>query len=375
MVFSRRILLLFNFAITLFVLAPFNHLLARPCSPLLAQLTKLKSVRVAVVGDVMLDRLTYVIDRNKISPESTTAKDYLWHSSKSFGGGAANVALNLKKLGAEVYLFSVVGRDAAWMELSALLEKERIITSLERNLLILEDSRLTTVKDRTILRESGEHIHRISREDTSSIMEESQDEIIARLNLRRPQVIILSDYAKGVVTPELSQRVIEWAKKNGSIVIVDPKGRDFKKYNGAYLIKPNRSELEEWARKNIPDSEIFAQLERLKFNHRLQMAMATLSHSGMVAIDSQNERFTQPSVVKDLRDVTGAGDSTTAALALAIAAGFSTEQSLLIASHAAAVAVSQMGTYAVTFEDLEQSIKEGSEHTSPAESRVLQSVR
>ena len=304
---------------------------ATSCKIDLANLERIRSLRVAVVGDVMLDELTYVVDRNRLSPESQVAQDYLWHSEEIFPGGAANVALNAKRLGAEVFLMAPIGRDEAGYKLVDLLERLRITTRFDRNGLIFADDRVTTVKARCLRIDNAAHVHRISRETQTPIGLELETEILERIKFRKPHVIILSDYAKGVVTPSLSQQIIQWAAKNNSIVVVDPKGQNYQKYRGATLVKPNRSELEDLSQRSITDTDVPALLQKLKDDFGIEIAMATLSHSGMIALNAQGNILRQPTLAANVVDVTGAGDSTTAAIALSLAAQFSLQDSLIIA--------------------------------------------
>lgn len=319
-----------------------------------AALKAFHSKRVVVVGDVMLDRTRIVRDTKKISPESATAPDYLLVSETEYPGGAANVAVNIKNMGGEVSLSAVTGRDRNSRILSSLIEAHGLIPRFSNSFLFEDDARTTTTKERLLL-ENGTHLHRVSHEDSSHISAKFENEVIQRVAIKKPHIVVISDYAKGVVTPRVSEEIIASSQKLRIPVIVDPKGKDHSKYRGASLVKPNEKEfrlvvgeldsMEEWKQK------LAAYRAHLDLDH----VIVTRGSEPTFAMGRDGQLIVGPSQKTKVVDVTGAGDTTTAVFALAYGAPISVL--LELASKASSIKVQNLGTYAPHLEELKRSLR------------------
>lgn len=261
-------------------------------------------VRVAVVGDAMTDVWIYG-HSSRISPEAPIpvfVQDY----TVTLPGGAANVGRNVETLGAKAFVTGKSKKD--W-----------------------------PVKTRHVC--GNHHMSRVDREDCSAISLERAAAIINELNRFRPNAVIISDYAKGVCTPELCLWVIKWAKEHDAKVVVDPKGRDWTKYGGCDVITPNNREY----------------IEASDSPRDVGAIVRTCGADGL-CVHSPKGQHHIPALEVVAKDVTGCGDSVVAALVCALAVGFPLEEAARIANAAGGIAVSHAGTHAVTIEELEAAL-------------------
>jgi D-beta-D-heptose 7-phosphate kinase/D-beta-D-heptose 1-phosphate adenosyltransferase len=263
-------------------------------------------------------------------------------------GGAGNVINNLVALGAQVRVAGVIGDDENGEELSGML---RAIGADERGL-ILQQGRKTSKKSRIIA--SNQQILRYDRESKEAISAQSEQALLAYVAgmMGECDIVILSDYGKGVITDAVAQGVIAAAKGAGKKVLVDPKGKDYSKYRGAYLLTPNKKEASEATGIAIGDDEsLRAALLSLKETCALECSMITLSEDGIAIYDASMRRF--PTVAKEVYDVTGAGDTVIASLSYALASGLSIDEAAPFANHAAAVVVGKIGSATVTLDEID----------------------
>jgi len=201
-----------------------------------------KKPSVLVIGDLMIDHYIWG-SATRLSPEAPVPIVNVKNESTTLGG-AGNVVQNLVALGAKVTVAGVIGNDAAGIQLIEILENEGVKT----NAIIKDNSRSTTVKTRILV---GSHqLVRVDREVTDAVSRELEDELIEKLsaNINNADIVILSDYNKGLFAPGLTQRLIKIANEHNKKVVIDPKGLNYEKYKGAYIIKPNRKELAEAAK-------------------------------------------------------------------------------------------------------------------------------
>lgn len=300
---------------------------------------------VLVLGDVMLDRFIYgAVDR--ISPEAPVPVIAV-EKETAMLGGAGNVARNVAALGAKAVLIGLIGQDDAGAALQAMIEAE---AGLEAEL-VRDPGRRTTEKVRYI---SGSHqMLRVDREDRgpgdgAALLTAFE----ARLALA--DVVVLSDYAKGVLTPEVIRGAIDAAKAAGKPVIVDPKSRDFARYDGATLIKPNRKEAAEAT--GIVDNSDAASEDAgaaiLAMAPGLEAALITRGGAGMTLAVRDQAPIHLPATAIEVFDVSGAGDTVAATLALSVAAGASLAQSAQLANLAGGLVVAKLGTDVVTAAEL-----------------------
>ena len=302
--------------------------------------------RIAVIGDLILDEFVWG-SVERISPEAPVPVVEVIRESEHLGG-AANVALNLTSLGAEVDLVGVVGQDRAAQRLAENLASSGISTDS----VVGDSERRTTIKTRIIAHH--QQVCRADRETKKGLDPAIRGEVMghSRESIRKADVVILSDYGKGVLSDEMAALLIEYCREAGKFVAVDPKVNDFSHYRQASIITPNKWEAELASGVSIFDEESLEQAGRVI----LQIASAddvliTRGDQGMSLI-SQEGRLDIPTVAREVFDVTGAGDTVIATLALGVAAGATVHEAAVLANHAAGVVVGKLGTASASVDEL-----------------------
>ena len=296
--------------------------------------------RIVVVGDAMLD--VYLRgDVDRISPEAPVPVVRV-RERKAALGGAANVAQNVVALGAACELVAVVGKDRGGGQVTEFLAAIGVDT---RSIVVTE--RRTTTKTRILAR--SQQVVRFDEEDDHDVRHAESDALAAAVEqaVASADALILEDYNKGVLIPDLISAAIAAAKKRGIPVIVDPKYRNFFAYRGATIFKPNRRELESALGAAIdiehPDA-LPATLAKLGADHLL----LTLSEAGMALFSADGSTHRVPTTAREVYDVSGAGDTVTATLAVMMAAGATATEAATIANFAAGVEVGKLGAATVT---------------------------
>ncbi len=296
--------------------------------------------RVLVVGDVMLDRYWFG-DVSRISPEAPVPVVKVERSEER-PGGAANVARNIAALGARIALLSVVGADEAGASLARLLAEASIDASLH------EDAQLnTTVKLRVLGRQ--QQLLRIDFENapTHEVLQaklaDFQQRIVAC------DVVILSDYGKGGLTH--ITEMIRLAREYKKPVLVDPKGDDYTRYQGASIITPNRAELREVVGRWTSEEDLLARVTRLRNDLGLDGLLLTRSEEGMTLF-SDAGAVHEPALAREVYDVSGAGDTVIATMAVMLASGLTMAESMVWANRAAGVVVGKLGTATCSIDEL-----------------------
>lgn len=314
-------------------------------------LENFSKVKVLVVGDVMIDRYWWG-SVSRISPEAPVPVVKLDNLSL-VAGGAANVAANIAGLGAEALLVGVIGDDNEAQIFPELLNKSNV----KADFLIKVPERQTTIKTRVIAH--GQQIVRIDQETKKNLTSSAQQKIWETIQnlLGRIDIIVVSDYAKGVLTNKLLKRLITTAKEGNKLILIDPKGKKFSKYRGATLLTPNQREafeacgLEENVKDSVDKSGNF-----LRENLSLEAILITQGEKGMRLFQKNMEMTNLNSLARQVYDVTGAGDTVIATLAVAIASGADFYEASKIANIAAGLVVEQVGTTAISFEMLYRSL-------------------
>ena len=303
------------------------------------------SPRVLVIGDLMIDY--YLWGKcERISPEAPVQVVEVQNESAVLGG-AGNVMNNLLSLGAQVDACAVIGDDEVARELYALLDA----TSVNREMVIAQPGRKTSKKSRVIA--SHQQVIRFDKESKEDIDGASEAKLLAMIGERigSYDVVLLSDYKKGVLTQSLTQAVIKLAKGAGKPVLVDPKGDDYSKYTGATLITPNKKEASMAAKVEIVDRDSLVRAgEHLKKSLALDACVITLSEDGMAIFQETMTKI--DATAKEVYDVTGAGDTVLATLGFAIAAGKPLIEAAQMANSAAAVVVGKLGSATVTIDEI-----------------------
>lgn len=324
---------------------------------------KLQGTRVLVVGDVMLDQ--YIFGRvERISPEAPVPV-VLAEKETNILGGAGNVAQNVKSLGGDLELIAVCGTDNDGETLRFLLEKNKIAAKI-----LVTSTRPTTKKTRIIA--ATQQVVRVDREIPADLEAQLTEQVLNHLAtcLNRHRVLLLSDYGKGVINKNFMEGLSALLKKMETppTVLVDPKTMNYPIYEGVDLLTPNTKEAAEGANAAIKnmDDVVAAGLrlfERLSPQHLL----ITMGPDGMLLFESSKKAWHIPTFAKKVYDVTGAGDTVIASLALGIASGLDLKLSCVLANHAAGVAVGQVGSVAVRQEDLIKAVQQ----PCPAMKRLL----
>lgn len=314
---------------------------------LLSQLEKLQGHRVLCVGDVMLDRYVYG-QVERISPEAPIPVLRMQREAVTLGG-SGNVVRNLVALGGQVDMVGVIGQDQAGYDLTAQLAELPQVTPY----LLTDASRPTTLKTRFVA--DGQQLLRTDHEVSAAIAADMEEQALQRLRgaLDHCDVLILSDYAKGVLTRRVIAEAIAQAKALGKPVLIDPKGRDFARYRGAFLLTPNRRELTEAtgiAIRTVIDAETAAR--QLIAAHDLGGVLAKLGGDGVCLVlkDQPAQHFR--ATAREVYDVSGAGDTVVATMALALAGGLSPQDSAALANIAGSIVVGKIGTASVSREEL-----------------------
>lgn len=297
---------------------------------------------ILVIGDVMLDQ--YVSgSTDRLSPEAPVPVVKI-DSQFSVLGGAANVANNLAALGANVSLLGVVGRDENARIVNELLEAKGIANQL------LDADIFTTVKTRVISR--NQQMVRVDREEVFSDEDAFVNHLSGVLSFFQGSAIIVSDYAKGVCSPGAMKVILTWATNNDVKVLIDPKGTDWSKYEGAFLIKPNVKELEELFNTSIENtnSEIAQFGKEIRSRYNIEHVLITRSEEGMTHIHDEILHVKSRKV--DIYDLSGAGDTVIAVLVFLIQQGEDISIAINKANQAGSYVITKPNTYAISNTEL-----------------------
>src|SRR5215472_16830582 len=308
---------------------------------------------VLCVGDLMLDEFVYG-EVSRISPEAPAPVIAVQRSETNIGG-AGNVARNVASLGGRCIFVGLVGADDAGARLKAELAELKGIESV----LICDPARPTTRKVRFVSEHFSTHMLRADWEKAQPASGQVEQDLIDAIlpQLARADIVLLSDYAKGVLTARVIRNVIDASLKAKKRVIVDPKSANFAIYRGATVLTPNRKEFAEATRSRADTDQTIAEAAReAMVLADCEAMLVTQSANGMTLVPRKGEVIHVPAHPVKVRDVSGAGDTVAAALALALAADADWEASLRIASAAAAVAVSKQGTATVSAGELRRKI-------------------
>ena len=306
--------------------------------------------RVLVVGDIMLDRFVYGTV-SRISPEAP-APVIETAGPVSAIGGSGNVARNIVALGAACNIVAVVGRDDAAREI-----RDQLGTcSLETDDLIEAQRRVTTVKTRFVANLHNTHLLRADTEDTTPVARDVEDAIIAKIEHRvaGADAIILSDYGKGVLTPQVLTAIMSLARRREIPVIVDPKGHDYARYRGATALTPNVAELAQAVGRPVErgESALKSGAAALMTNIGCDIVLVTRGEYGMLVVSRDGEAASFEATAKRVVDVSGAGDTVVASFALALVCDAGAHNAARLANAAAGIAVSKKGTSQVSAEEL-----------------------
>lgn len=306
-----------------------------------------------VLGDLMLDEFIWGEVR-RISPEAPVpvveVKRETWHL-----GGAGNVVANLLALGARAVPIGIIGNDDGGKRLL----DHFIISGASGAGIITAAARPTTRKTRIVAH--SQQMVRADREDRAPINAEIETQLIAAFDHALPQaeLVIISDYDKGVLTPRVLEHTIQHARAQNKLVCLDPKIKNFAHYRQVDVLTPNQLEAERAAGLEIvDDASLRAAAQRIRELLACKNVLITRGEQGMSLLDAQDTLTHIPTVAREVYDVTGAGDTVIATLALSLAAGARLSEAAIIANHAAGIVVGKVGTATVTRGELATALKD-----------------
>lgn len=319
-----------------------------------SQLEKLSGIRILVVGDYMLDRyLNGTVSR--VSPEAPVPVVRIL-GKKLEMGGAGNVALNILALGGKVRALTDIGDD----EGGSLLISQLADSGVDTQFIFRTPLRTTSIKTRIVAQ--NQQMLRYDEETISPVDEEFEKSVTIHLSeiLENVDGVVLSDYGKGVLTPNITKLVISGAKEKGLPVLVDPKGIDYGKYNGADYCTPNFKELKQAAGAEELNTEIEIRdaAQSICRLCGIENLLITRSEKGMsLVLGNSGEKRDYPALVKEVSDVTGAGDTVIAAFSMAVSAGIDPDSCCALSNLAASIVVSKFGTATASIFELQEAIK------------------
>ncbi|MDQ7032662.1 MAG: D-glycero-beta-D-manno-heptose-7-phosphate kinase [Desulfonauticus sp.] len=310
---------------------------------LLQEISKIKPVFLPIVGDVMLDHYSWG-NVERISPEAPVPVVHILKDEYMLGG-AGNVAKNIKKLGANPYLVGIIGNDEYGQQIKNLLKKEKINFLLQTS-----NTRPTTLKTRIICQ--NQQMIRLDREKIEHLSGQEINQLKNSLENLDGQFVIISDYGKGCICPEVLELI---GQKN---LIVDPKEKNYSFYKNFYLLTPNKKEAEQAAGIKITDQNSLIKAGQIILNKfKLRNLIITLGPEGMMIFLENEEIYHIPTFAQKVFDVTGAGDTVIATIALALASGLNLLTAAILANYAAGLVVAQLGTATTTLADLKRQIQ------------------
>ncbi len=317
-------------------------------------ISKFRKTNIMVIGDLILDEFIWG-NVSRISPEAPVP--VVCAEEETFRlGGACNVASNIVALGGNAYVIGVVGEDKRKDILIKNLKKRGMKTSG----VLVDKTRPTTLKTRVVAKQRNQQVVRIDKENVDFIRGEILNKLISKIKkgIHSVDALILEDYGKGVITPDLLKEILEYTKNNGKKIIVDPKRHHFSYYKGVTLITPNQSEVEDATGIKIKDKKTLEKAGKtLLFDLGCEAVLVTLGESGMCLLEIDGEVSYIKSVAQGVFDVSGAGDTVVSCFAQSLISGANLRQAALISNFAAGVVVGKFGTEVVTKEELIESLE------------------
>ena len=326
-----------------------------------------KAPKILVIGDLMVDYYLWG-SSDRISPEAPVPIVGIQNESKVLGG-AGNVINNLKALNAKVDVMSVIGECGVSTELKSLLNEIEI----DAQYLITEPKRISSKKTRIIA--SQQQVVRYDQENSTEITEKSQKTLLSNFRKRIADYdcLLLSDYGKGVLTDKLTQELIKIAKQHSVKILVDPKGLDYSKYKGAYLLTPNKKEASEATGINITDDASLAfAIKQLKEEYELDLSLITLSEQGVAIYDGALRNH--PTQTREVSDVTGAGDTVLASLGFALSCKLDIDEAVKFANLAAGIVVGKIGSATASLNEIIEYESSLNKSTSDAHIKTLNEI-
>jgi len=310
---------------------------------------EIKNKSILVVGDIMLDNY-YIGDIKRISPEAPVPV-FRKKAERCVLGGAANVAANLVAAGQKAYIMSIIGDDKCGRTLWSLFKENGVDTQL------LETTQRQTTQKTRFLAGNNQQVLRLDVEDTAPIEKSLCEQLLSKLQqlICKFDLVLLSDYMKGLLAYDFTQGVIKLATEHHIPVIVDVKDPSVCKYKGATLLKPNQKELHDLTGMPVDtNEEIVTAAETLRKQCGNEYVLCTIGAKGMVLVGDGVEPFFLPAEAREVFDVSGAGDTTIAYLAASMANKIEMHEAITIANYAAGIQVGKVGTSSVYIREVRE---------------------
>jgi len=317
---------------------------------LLSIIGKFKDQSTLIIGDIMLDRYIWG-DVSRISPEAPVQVVDVTREN-SVPGGAANVSNNCTALGGKTFMVGIVGRDRQRKKLIDELGERKINTDG----IFIDDKRPTIQKVRIMGR--SQQLLRIDYESKERVSTETQERILnfTKKHINEVSVVIISDYAKGLITKTLVEEITTICKNENKIIIVDPKPENFSDYKNVTLITPNHIEASQIAKVNKYSNKDMEEIGNELLKNLNSNILITRGDKGMSLFELNGNKKNIPTIAKEVYDVTGAGDTVVATVALALSSGSTMEEAAILANYAAGIKVGKVGTATVNIEELKKSL-------------------
>lgn len=310
----------------------------------------LNNTNILVIGDIMLDKY-YFGSVKRISPEAPVPVVNVNREQTTLGG-ASNVANNIISLGGTSVLCGAVGNDSHGEELKRLCKEKNIATHFT-------ETKFPTITKTRIIGER-QQIVRLDFEEKINLDERDMQKYADTLMplIDKSDIVVISDYAKGFISPNLCKTIIEYCNNNGTKIIIDPKGKDWDKYKEAWLITPNVKELGDISGREVDNTneDISEAAEYIREKYNIKQLLVTRSDKGM-SLFSKDCTIHIPTHSEEVFDVSGAGDTVVAALSMTIAAGYDLKDAIHIANAAAGVVIKKTGTASLTIDELNKSLE------------------
>jgi D-beta-D-heptose 7-phosphate kinase/D-beta-D-heptose 1-phosphate adenosyltransferase len=320
---------------------------------LAGSIEKFPNTRVLVVGDIIMDEYIWG-DVSRISPEAPVPVVDVKRETKMLGG-AGNVVNNISSLGGEVILCGVVGDDSTGRQVVKMVKNLGAVTEG----ILQEPQRPTTIKTRIVAQH--QQVVRFDRESRREILPESVERLLGFVKRMRKDIhaIVVSDYAKGVISPRLMKGLRDLVAGSGIILGVDPKKNNFEHYKGIDVITPNHHEASSFSGIEIVDDETLLRAGNRILQHlKCRSVLITQGKDGMTLFERKGVPLHIPTVARKVFDVTGAGDTVISTFCLGLAAGMDLKSAALISNFAAGIVVGEVGTSTVKAEELKRVIYE-----------------
>ena len=332
-------------------------------------MSKFNKCKILVVGDLMVDEYLWG-DVDRISPEAPVQVVLVKNENYTLGG-SGNVVNNLVELGAKVSVIGITGTDRH----GNLLLKKLNELGVDTAGVVQEPDRPTTRKTRIIA--ANQHVLRIDRETKRKILAKTFELLAGFIEekVSSADLILISDYEKGLITNSLFSKLIEFAKKHNKITIADPKGLNFSKYSGVFLLTPNRKEAAFATGTEISDEAALIKAgNKILDTAIIDNLLITCGKDGIILFEKNKEPYKISAKARQVYDVSGAGDTVLAVIGLALASGSSLKDSAAIANTAAGIVVGKVGTATVSSKELASALRNVDEISSPTNASQLQTA-